>query len=651
MDAMVHFSASIHDIAKSVNVLDRRLQPALKLRLPYVFGMMSILAPFQSSEARAVQLMISFPARESHRRSWDQPTSSECLIHVETLPSMGTDVFVLVTNLRVSLIRVKKEMSGVLTTTLCMEVYFSEDVTISSKVDDFGHNSVALIIYKRDRDKLTRNDSKRNGTLFALSPPLAWKAVTWRAMPGLTSPDPTTTAGTTYVSDPLDVDDTTAGDEGSLLDKFTVLADYQYRPQLTRLHNAICCVTGDVDSVVPVSWHVGSHAASTDGHTSFGMYVFDKESDTDTVGMAELSSATRFEYLPWIPRQAFDLMRNETAEDQKIFLSKLREECNFNTELEQSQYEGGPDWLVAARARVSLEEKLRLSLFLQGQGNEPKNLRVAESPPAVRPTVAEEDDDDGTENDEMDDSTGAPSVASLRDSLVLYKSALSSVPTPSVRDSLALYQSAVPCPGPWKDADLTKEEEEEEEEEEEVPAMEPPGAEVSNVLTQFRRSQFPSPMAASYTSPAAASVATRRRSQRSSWLETAVVPSDPTEEEESIWIHPPPPPPSDSNDATEAVAPNVAASDVVPSAPDGARPDRLDRLERIVEQLFWFRFEPALWPPATTITRREEEWAHEVDALREEVAALRAQVQQVVGPQMRGPESSPPLDPTCQPFE
>ena len=63
LDAFTHFSATAHDIAKSVNVLERRYQPALKLRLPYIFGPMNVLAAFDPDAARSVYLLKIFPPK------------------------------------------------------------------------------------------------------------------------------------------------------------------------------------------------------------------------------------------------------------------------------------------------------------------------------------------------------------------------------------------------------------------------------------------------------------------------------------------------------------------------------------------------------------------------------------------------------------
>jgi hypothetical protein len=350
LDAATHFFASIHDIAKSVNVLDRRLQPALKLRLPYVFGMMSVLTPFNSNEARAIQILKKFPIRDI-----SDSYTCECLIHVETLPSMGTEVFVIVTTHRVILVRVKKENSGVLSTNLCLEIYFSDDALYSSKVDDYGHSSVALIIYKRDLYKTVRVESKRSRILFALSPQLAWKNVTSRI--GVSSGSPEEEApnlGDTTTGSFDDYDLTGTEDGGTLVDKFTILADYQYRRQLTRLHNVISCIRGDFEAVVHDKWLSAGHQSNTDGYTSFGMYYFERH-DTDVTELSEFRPMESLANLPWVGYQVFDMVGFSAEEVQTNFMAKLRETNSYTNELEVAKSEGGPEWLVEALARATFE--------------------------------------------------------------------------------------------------------------------------------------------------------------------------------------------------------------------------------------------------------------------------------------------------------
>lgn len=348
LDAFTHFTASIHDIAKSVNVLDRRLQPVLKLRLPYTFGVMSIMAPFDAAAARAAHLLKIFPLPESRRIS--ARAVPETMIHAEVLPSTDTETFAIVTSARVLLVRVKNLLSGSSTTSLCWEVAFSEEAGISSRVDDHGHNGVALTILKRGHGIEGIGESKEGGTSFESSP-IGRSTSSSRSM-GLTTPDERISAVSAAEAAEEYNHGTGRSEEGHLLEWFTILAEYQYRRQLTRLHNAISCMRGDFDSVVrDRSLSIG-RPLSSEGYTSFGMFFFERKNSVDSEG-SNAGYVDRFQNLPWVSRASFEEAHDKTPDEQKLYLSVLRRESVFATDLEASRRAGGPEWLIMARARAA----------------------------------------------------------------------------------------------------------------------------------------------------------------------------------------------------------------------------------------------------------------------------------------------------------
>lgn len=352
LDAFTHFTASIHDIAKSVNLLDRRLQPALRLRLPYTFGMMSILAPFDAAAARAADLLKRFPIKDSRRTS---VAKSEKMIHVEVLPSTGTKTFAIATSARVVLIRVEKEQSGSLTTSLRWEVPFSYDAAISSRVDDHGHNGVALTLLKRVNGDIGGSDRNKSNDPLVSSPQLIGRSSDTLQSVRFITPEERMSSGTK--SEEFG-HGTGRGTEGDLLEWFTILAEYQYRRQLTRLHNVISCITKDFSAIVRDS-SIG-RASSTEGYTSFGMFFFERDSNTDAEKKFT-QPINRFENLPWVGKDAFDVARGKSLSEQKLFLSTLRGEWDFNSELESSRREGGPMWLIKARARAAFVDNFTLT--------------------------------------------------------------------------------------------------------------------------------------------------------------------------------------------------------------------------------------------------------------------------------------------------
>lgn len=278
LDALSHFTGSIHDIAKSVNVLEKRVQPTIRYRLPYVFGTHKILTPYDDNKARATQLLRLFPSKK--RRGI--PTPTEIVIHVEVLPNLGVDTYGIVTNLRLILLRVKKEQSGSLATSFCWQVSLVGDSGISSEVLEHGHNGVALTINVKKTPKPSEAESVDDGAAASVS------------MDDNLGFD----SNVSDIGGEMDHGHgTSRGKQGELLEWFTVVAEYQHRRQLCRLHNAVSCISGNFEAVIrdkPLG-----RAGSSEGYTSFGIFHFeDKESSQiqlSTPGYMQES----FDSLPW----------------------------------------------------------------------------------------------------------------------------------------------------------------------------------------------------------------------------------------------------------------------------------------------------------------------------------------------------------------
>lgn len=410
LDAVTHFAASIHDIAKSVNVLDRRLRPALKLRLPYTFGMMSILAPFDPAAARAAQILKRFPFNGSRRTSAN--VAPETMIHVEILPSTGTETFAIATTTRVILVRVKKESSGSLTTSLCWEVAFTDDATITSRVDDHGHNGVALTLLKRGHDNSGKNEPKEVGT-FEMRTNVSRRILASASLQSIglpTEAEERISAATT--AEEYDYG-TGRGAEGDLLEWFTTLAEYQYRRQLTRMHNAISCISGNFDSIVRDA-SLG-RPSSTEGYTSFGMYFFERNSASDEDG--EFTGlVNRLENLPWVRTSTFDEAHDKTTSEQKLYLSRLREESDFASDLEASRREGGPEWLIVGRARVTFVDNEVSTASLSTEDVKPTRTSSLIGRQLLPSIKDEETDEDDTETKAARESLSRYTSAKLFDS-------------------------------------------------------------------------------------------------------------------------------------------------------------------------------------------------------------------------------------------
>ena len=350
-DASAHFAASVHDIAKSVNVLDKRRQPALKLRLPYTFGLMNILLPFDETAARAVHLLKRFPLKRSQMLSLKQP---ECLVHVEVLPNV-TDTYMIATSARIILIRLRKEPSGSLTPSLCWEVAMTGEALVSSIVSEHGHNGVALTltVASRGGGGIASHTDSPQADVPDIAVEKPFEDDPGHSYDGeeLTSegPEDLTRFGSDALGDQYH--GTGRGEQGELLEWFTIVAEYQYRPQLVRMHNAVSCLAGDFKAVIfdPSLGRPGS----TEGYTSFGTFNFspdesqdtnEKDRDTDIVALLER--------LPWLHKSTFEALRDAPIDERQEKLAKLLESWSFKDELEVSRKEGGPDWIVNARAHA-----------------------------------------------------------------------------------------------------------------------------------------------------------------------------------------------------------------------------------------------------------------------------------------------------------
>lgn len=338
LDALAHFTASIHDIAKSANVLEKRLQPAMKLRLPYTFGMMSILSPYEPISSLAVSLLKRFPMKEAG------VDCDEVMVHAELLPSFENDNYAIVTSTRIVLLRVKKQASGVLSSTRCWQLAFSSESHISSKVKDRGHNGVALALVKRTHVNRTTQSDFNNCGVSEI--PLVENNNKVTSYLELISPDEAVELSEDH--------ETERDGNGKVLEWYTIFAEYQYRRQLTRLHNAISSIQGNFNEVV-YDPSLGRHGSSTDGYTSFGIYFFEEHNTADDT-LEITAVGDHLENLPWVRRNTLLSLQEMSAHEQKAHLSAMRSKWGLREVLEASRLEGGPEWLVIIRAEASFVE-------------------------------------------------------------------------------------------------------------------------------------------------------------------------------------------------------------------------------------------------------------------------------------------------------
>jgi regulator of replication initiation timing len=388
-DAFTHASQTVHDLAKSVNVLERRYQPALKLRLPYVFGPMNILTPFDPVSAQSRYLLNIFPPRTKLKRRVH--LGKEILVHSEVLSmEPGIQTYVIATTIRVLLIKLRRDNNNAIVPSFGWEVDLSSSARVSSTVSDHGHNGVALTITKRAQPEATKpKASRRNSTrkekqnLETTIRSTASSAANVSSMVSIGSSEFSEAEEEVFGLDDVGEDlhtsrdsygleeskittslpETESGDatyqhvatteQGEILEWYTVLAEYQFRKPLTRLSNAISCIVGDYDAVTTDRLRGGHRATRAEGTVAFGIFNFEKGlPDGRSAMLSNMELVRDLESLSWMTQTLFERVRVVPSTRRKDFLTRIRRNWGYSKDLEASVALGGPAWLIEQRARA-----------------------------------------------------------------------------------------------------------------------------------------------------------------------------------------------------------------------------------------------------------------------------------------------------------
>ena len=367
-DMMTHASQSIHDIAKTANFLERRHHPVLKLRLPHVFGPMKILTPFDVISSRSVYLLGLFPPKSKlkHRRD----DGREIYVHSEVLNmEPGVETYAVVTNIRVVLIKLRRGTANVLAPTFGWEAELAGGATISSQISDHGHNGVALMIttssngVPHQSGKLSKKVSEM--TMKTRRASTASSNLFLQDVEGFADDDEAGKLGDDFqsihlstntpmakpLSESLSAGVTKKGNK--TLEWFTVLAEYQQRNQLTRLHNVISCIVGNYDDVISdrTQTHANPHI---NGTTSFGIYKFEKGlPDGRAAKISNTKVVASLENLYWLESTLAQRIDKISSPDRKQrALNKVHNSWDFSNDMKASENLGGPEWLIMARAKA-----------------------------------------------------------------------------------------------------------------------------------------------------------------------------------------------------------------------------------------------------------------------------------------------------------
>ena len=279
-DAFSHVMESVHDIAKSANLLEGKVKPAERYRLPYVFGSRRMLLPFNQVDARSAQLLLAYPLDKKTKKGDEVIVASEDL-HMGN----GIDHYIVVTTMRIILFRLKVvDGQGFFTVNVLWQVrLFEKGARIRSSLGNRGHNVSILYVSRYSSRKQVggiSNDLSSGLDGQDISRQQGEYVFAEESFPGSTNPVPksfyplgaTTAAFRLRNAWPFTVGE----DEGDEAMRFAVEGDFKQREQLSRIHNAICCMTGDIDSTL-----YEGRRKDREGVTTFGPLIFEHQQEQE----------------------------------------------------------------------------------------------------------------------------------------------------------------------------------------------------------------------------------------------------------------------------------------------------------------------------------------------------------------------------------
>jgi len=397
-DGFAHFSEAIHDLAKDINVLEKKFQPVQKRRLPYVFGTRDRLIHFDLVQATCMQLLKKFPPP-----NYLSP-AAEVIVHAEVLHMKpGIEYYVVVTTKRVALFKARLEGGGPVVNSLEWQLLVHEGVDVKSSIESRGHNGIALYVMSsslpaqlsgrrlsmeldmelqddlqmqqfilhspsrappvsnlgyedsfRDEDFTPRTTAERS--FFATTQnktKTAAKAIVQGAGAKFTLP-----RRGNHDSNVPRGESKRNSFRGPVIDQHMVRGEFQHRKALIRIHNAICCLARRFDLIM---WEGGVGVPGSLGmYTTFGHLVFEEESDghcgsghrrrDDESRPGDVSFESISDRIGWL----HDVDTNGLDSDRRhlpVMSIISRNEWSYADELDSSRREGGPSWWIESRAR------------------------------------------------------------------------------------------------------------------------------------------------------------------------------------------------------------------------------------------------------------------------------------------------------------
>jgi len=236
-----------------------------------------------------------------------EPTNEVLIVSEVLRMAPGLDTYVIVTNIRVVIIRVKNENAQ---PQVLWQVHFQSELEILSNLENRGHNGIVLRITSHKPMSLI----ERNDSMFSIQEEMSDMCVS-------------DIDGTDADQAALEVKPSEASSlrNKSVHRSYKLVGDFMQRAQLTRIHNAICCLSQNYSSVI-----------RDDGASG----------DTSFVHFKHMMFDGRFEAHMNEGIIEIDL-------DQIIWLDQERDRYNWTLADEEllSRRQGGPEWLIKARAR------------------------------------------------------------------------------------------------------------------------------------------------------------------------------------------------------------------------------------------------------------------------------------------------------------
>lgn len=243
--------------------------------------------PFNQVDSISSALLKAHPLdKKSHVKEDD-----EVIVTSEALQiSSGLNQYIIVTTKRVVLFKVKiADGHGFVAVNLVWQALLGEGARITSSLGDKGHNSSFLCISRFHSD--VTHDEDLHST-FVESGHVDSSGISLQNRTNFVYPRPETPRQ--YAGVPFRRLGRPFGSDSVKENRFVINGEFKQRPNLLRVHNAICCLVGDYNSTIDE----GYTNSRGDGVTVFGPLSFEDESTAPE--KANLSSLYKsLEHAAW----------------------------------------------------------------------------------------------------------------------------------------------------------------------------------------------------------------------------------------------------------------------------------------------------------------------------------------------------------------